>query len=256
MKIDFYKYHGTGNDFIMIDGRTGIELSTEQIQFLCDRHFGIGSDGLLIVRNSHDYDFRMQFYNPDGSEGSFCGNGARCIVKFAKQLDIIANKCFFIAKDGIHKAQIINENVQLQMIDVADYKIYDDLIYLNTGTQHAVVFVDDIDRIDIKNSATKIRFDQRFAPQGTNVNFIQKYKDGIKIRTYEKGVEAETLSCGTGVVASSLAYALEHKIEKGRIRVKAKGGDLSVDFEKNETGFEKIFLTAQAKLVFFGEIDV
>ncbi|MEA3450721.1 MAG: diaminopimelate epimerase [Bacteroidota bacterium] len=256
MKIHIYKYQGTGNDFVMIDGRDGITLSDEQIVFLCNRNFGVGSDGLIILRNSVDYDFQMEFYNPDGSEATFCGNGARCIVKFAQKLNIIDNECTFVAKDGKHSAQIIDDKVKLQMIDVENIRAYDDLIYMNTGTHHSVVFVDNVDTVEINESAPKIRFDDRFAPDGTNVNFIQKYKTGIKVRTFEKGVEAETLSCGTGVVASALAFAIKNNISGRNISVYAKGGDLSVDFNKNINGFVNVFLTGMAKFVFDAYIEL
>jgi len=198
----------------------------------------------------------MEFFNPDGSEATFCGNGARCIVKFANQLNIIDNECTFVAKDGTHSALIVNEKVKLQMIDVDKIEIFDDLIYLNTGTQHAVVFVDEVDSVKINVAAPKIRFDNRFAPEGTNVNYIQKYNNGIKIRTFEKGVEAETLSCGTGIVASALAFAIKNDIINGDIQVKVKGGNLSVLFEKKNEKFEKVFLTGLAKFVFDANIII
>lgn len=256
MRINFYKYHGTGNDFVMIDGRDERLFSSEQIRFLCNRNFGIGSDGLLIIKNSDNLDFRMEFYNPDGSEASFCGNGARCIVKFAHQLGIIDNKCEFFAKDGKHSAEISDNKVSLQMIDVVDIKMFEDLIYLNTGTHHTAVFVDDVDEIDINSIAPKIRFDKRFSPLGTNVNFIQSYEDGIKVRTYEKGVEAETLSCGTGVVASALAYVLKNDFSLQKIKVKVKGGNLEVKFEKDIEGFKNVFLIGPAQLVYSGQIEI
>lgn len=256
MKTDFYKYHGTGNDFVMIDGRDGRFFSAQQIRSLCNRHFGIGSDGLLIIRNDDELDFKMEFFNPDGSEATFCGNGARCIVKFANQLGIVENKCEFVAKDGKHSAEILNDKVSLRMIDIADIKVFDDLIYLNTGTHHTAVFVDDVEAIDINSVAAKIRFDNRFSPLGTNVNFIQAYEDGIKVRTYEKGVEAETLSCGTGVVASALAYCLKNDFSLQEIKVKVKGGNLEVKFEKDNERFINVFLIGPAVLVYSGEIEI
>ena len=256
MKIHFYKYHGTGNDFIVIDGRKGITINKEQIQFLCDRHFGVGSDGLLIVRNSEEYDFRMEFYNPDGSEATFCGNGARCIVKFARELNIIDNSCIFVAKDGEHFARIIDEKVKLKMIDVDNIKIFEDLIYINTGTHHSVVFVDNVDKVNIEKIAPKIRYDERFAPEGTNVNFVQQSENAIKVRTFEKGVEAETLSCGTGAVASVLSYSIKKQISSQEIKVKVKGGDLWVSFEKNSDVFTNVYLIGSALLVFDAYIEV
>ncbi len=252
----FYKYHGTGNDFIMIDGRDNKKITSEQVKFLCDRHFGIGSDGILIIRKSDKYDFRMQFYNPDGTEATFCGNGARCIVKFANQLGIIKNQCYFEAKDGVHKAEILNKNVRLKMSDVSDFKIIDKLVYLNTGTQHIVKFVEDIEKIKVQYEGPKFRYDKRFAPEGTNVNFVQINNKELFVRTYEKGVEAETLSCGTGIVASALAFALTNAINKDKIILKTHGGKLTVEFEKLENKFKNIYLTAEAIKVFEGQINL
>lgn len=254
MDLEFLKYQASGNDFIMIDGRNDIKLNPEQIKFLCDRHFGIGSDGILIIRNSKKFDFRMEFYNPDGTQATFCGNGGRCIVKFAQELKIINSECKFEAADGRHSAQIIKNKVKLQMIDVTDIKIFDDLIYLNTGTHHAVKFVNELNDELIEN-APNIRYDKRFQPFGTNVNFVEQAGSKLKVRTYEKGVEAETLSCGTGVVASALAYALNKKLNSGQITVKARGGELKVEFQKSLKGFENVYLIGEAKKVFKGSIS-
>lgn len=254
--MHFYKYHGTGNDFIMLDGRKNLQLTFEQIQKLCDRNFGIGSDGLLIVRKNKNADFTMEFYNPDGSVATFCGNGARCIVKFANFLQIIENETVFEAKDGLHIAKIIDENVDLQMINVENFKFVDDLIYMNTGTHHVVKFVENVDEIEIMNDARKIRYDKRFAPEGTNVNYVQICEDYIKIRTYEKGVEAETLSCGTGVTASAIAFAIKKNISNSIVNVKAKGGNLRVSFEKENNIFKNIHLIGNAVKVFEGQIDI
>lgn len=253
--MKFYKYHGTGNDFIMIDGRNNIQLSTEKIQQLCNRNFGIGSDGILIIRNNSQVDFTMEFYNPDGSLATFCGNGARCIVKFAQELQIIDNNCTFEAKDGLHKAKIINQKVDLQMIDVEKHEFIEEMIYLNTGTQHLVKFANNIDAIQIMTEAPVLRYNKHFEPSGTNVNFVEETENNIKIRTYEKGVEAETLSCGTGVTASAIAYAIKNNITKSTINVQTKGGNLQVSFEKNNEKFTNIHLIGNAIKVFKGEIS-
>ncbi len=249
----FYKYHGTGNDFILIDGRKNISLSKKNIEYLCKRHFGIGSDGLLILKNSKTYDFIMDFYNPDGSQATFCGNGARCIVKFAQFLKIIKNKTIFQAKDGTHNAHIQKNKVSLQMLNVEKIKEIDDLIFLNTGTAHTVKFVNDIENINIEE-ARKIRYNKKINKKGTNVNFVQIFDNYIKIRTYEKGVEAETLSCGTGVTAAAIAYAYKTNFKKTKIYVKSNGGDLSVSFKKKKNIFNDIFLTGNAIQIFKGYI--
>jgi len=253
--MKFHKYHGTGNDFIMIDGRNNFQFSTEQIKNLCHRNFGIGSNGVLIIRNNKKVDFTMEFYNPDGSVATFCGNGARCIVNFAKQLQIIDNDTIFEAKDGFHKAQIIHNLVDLQMIDVENHKIFNDIIYMNTGTHHVVKFVENVDEIDILKEAPLIRYSKNFKPEGTNVNYVQIIDNDIKIRTYEKGVEAETLSCGTGVTASALAFAIKNNYRKKLINVQTKGGDLQVSFEKSKLKFTDIHLIGNAEKVFEGEIS-
>lgn len=255
MNLKFWKYQATGNDFILFDGRNDLRLDTEQIKFLCDRHFGIGSDGILIVRKSDSYDFRMEFFNPDGSEATFCGNGGRCIAKFANEILDFPQNLKFIAKDGKHEAKVSGKKVRLQMRNVDVIKKYNDLIYLNTGTHHAVIFTEkEIENIN--EIARPVRYDERFAPEGTNVNFVRVRDGKLYVRTYEKGVEAETLSCGTGVVASALAFAYEYHISESRVEVLTKGGHLSVDFNKIGDKFSKIFLTGEALKVFEGEIEI
>lgn len=253
--MKFHKYQGTGNDFIMIDGRNDLQLSTEKIQQLCNRNFGIGSDGLLIIRNNSRVDFTMEFYNPDGSVASFCGNGARCIVKFAQELKIIDKICTFEAKDELHKAKIVDQNIDLQMIDIEKYEYHKNNIFLNTGTQHLVKFVNNVNDIQIMTEAPALRYDKYFEPHGPNVNFVEESKTNIKIRTYEKGVEAETLSCGTGVTAAAIAYAIKNNISKSTVNVQTKGGNLQVSFEKNNEKFTNIHLIGNAIKVFEGEID-
>ncbi|MBN2892060.1 MAG: diaminopimelate epimerase [Bacteroidales bacterium] len=255
--MKFYKYHGTGNDFIVIDGRNEKFTPNEKIiQQLCDRNFGIGSDGLLLLKSHQKYDFEMNFYNPDGSEATFCGNGARCIVAFAKYLNIIDKETTFLAKDGEHSAYFENDEVVLKMIDIDDIKTFGELFYTNTGTHHVVKFVDNVDAIDIMNEAPKIRYQKDFEPFGTNVNFVQKCNGFIKVRTYEKGVEKETLSCGTGVVASALIYAYTADNLISKVNIQAKGGNLKVTFEKTEIGFKNVFLQGNAVKVFSGNVDI
>jgi len=253
--MQFYKYHGTGNDFIIIDNWfENIFLSESQIQKLCDRNFGIGSDGLLILKCHKLYDFEMQFFNPDGSEATFCGNGARCIAAFARYLDIISDKTVFMAKDGLHEVYFIDNEVVVKMKNVDLIKNFDDYFYVNTGTHHVVKFVENVDLVDIMNQSPEIRYHKNFEPYGTNVNYVQICDNYLKIRTYEKGVEKETLACGTGVVASALVYAHAYNFAKNDILVKAKGGDLNVKFLKENNIFTNIYLQGNAVLVFKGEI--
>ncbi len=265
MNIEFYKYHGTGNSFILIDNRSGdVNLDAEKIRFLCDKNFGIGSDGLIFMNSHSQYDFEMKFYNPDGSEATFCGNGGRCVVAFAKYLKIIDNKTLFWAKDGLHEAYFRGDDVVLKMIDVEDIRAFDDLFYVNTGTHHAVKFVDDVAAVEIMDIAPPIRYSKEFEPHGTNVNFVQKCENSIKVRTYEKGVEQETLSCGTGVVASALVYSFvadanrnfTEKIVQKSVKVEASGGDLTISFERTDKGFQNIFLQGNAVQIFKGSLSV
>ena len=172
--MKFYKYQGTGNDFIIIDERfENYKLTAEKIKFLCNRNFGIGSDGLLILRNEKKYDFRMAFFNPDGTEATFCGNGARCLVAFAKHLQIIDNEAFFAAKDGEHLAYFDSDNVVLKMKNIVVIKKYNNGFFINSGTPHFVKFVEDLEAINIMSEAAKIRYHKDFQPEGTNVNFVQ-----------------------------------------------------------------------------------
>lgn len=260
MKIKFYKYQGAGNDFVMIDHRQLIhKFSTKLIQFLCDRRFGIGADGLILLENSEQYkaDFKMKYYNADGNESTMCGNGGRCIVAFAKKLGIIEKSCVFEAVDDLHEAYFEKELVKLKMSDVNDIEQSDDFYYLNTGSPHHIVFVNDISKIDIKKKGAEIRYSSAYESQnGTNVNFIQKKGNQLLIRTYERGVEDETLACGTGVTAAAIASFIKYEKLKKPIEVKAVGGNLNVDFNmKNAQTIEDIWLKGPAEFVFKGEIE-
>lgn len=258
MRINFFKYQATGNDFVMINGfERDINLSAEQIRFLCDRHFGIGSDGLIILRQDKETDFFMDFYNPDGSQAGFCGNGGRCSVVMASDIGIIQKDTHFRARDGLHDAQVLeNSQVSLRLRDVCEFKDFGKEIYVNTGTHHAVVFLDEIDNQDIVQIARPIRYSARYGPEGANVNFVQiTGKAQIKVRTYEKGVEDETLSCGTGITASALVSAWKHGFDSP-VEVQAKGGKLLVFFDRKGKCFEKIYLQGPAKKVFAGEIEI
>ena len=230
MKIHFYKYQATGNDFVIIDARE------ENIKFLCHRQFGIGSDGLIIFENSDKADFSMQFFNPDGSGGMMCGNGGRSIVKFAADKGVIKDKCTFLAPDGLHSATINNDIISLKMVNPTLLQRFEDGYYINTGTSHFVVFEEDLNKINIIEKGRSIRYDERFSHyNGCNVNFVEEISlNNIRIRTYERGVEDETLACGTGICASALTYSIKKQLPCGThiINLSAKGGELQVRFEK------------------------
>ena len=260
MQISFDKYQGTGNDFILIDNRKNeIQLSKEQIAFLCNRHFGIGADGLMLLELEPGVDFKMVYFNSDGNESSMCGNGGRCITAYAKTLGLISDKAKFIAVDGVHEATISGvNNVSLKMNDVKSIEAGDDFFYLNTGSPHYVKFVEGIKSFDVFTEGKRIRNSERFAAEGTNVNFIEKTDDGIFVRTYERGVENETLSCGTGVTAAALVSAVQGiSSGKNNCKVATLGGELNVKFDKVlESNFYNIWLEGPADFVFYGSINL
>ena len=217
MKQTFYKYQGTGNDFVMIDNRqqTFDKNNTNLVSLLCDRRFGIGADGLILLENHDTHDFKMVYYNADGNQSSMCGNGGRCLVAFAKQLGIISNKAVFEAIDGLHHATIEGDIVKLQMQNVDAVENHKSHIFLDTGSPHHVQFEASIDDFDIKTKGAKIRYGAPYNEAGSNVNFVKKQSDtSFKVRTYERGVENETLSCGTGVTAVALAMHYIGETEK------------------------------------------
>ncbi len=255
MLIEFYKYQGTGNDFILINNfNRAYTPSKKNIEQWCDRKFGIGSDGLITLSPSEKADFKLVFYNPDGSE-SFCGNGSRCAVMFALDQGLVKkDKLTFEAFDGLHYAVVFDKNVSISMRDVSEVKIDSDSVFINTGSPHVVVEVNDLNRIDVINEGSKIRYDKKYNPVGTNVNFISRVEGGIAIRTYEKGVEGETLSCGTGVTAAALVFAFKHNCDDF-IAVKTRGGDLKVEFKKQNSGFANIKLVGPAEFVYKGIVN-
>lgn len=267
----FYKYQGAGNDFLIADNRDGgLHLTVEQIASLCDRRYGVGADGLMLLEKSPVYDFRMVYYNSDGSGGMMCGNGGRCMVAFAADMGI--SHFDFEAADGFHTAQILDaahgiKTVRLKMKDVDAVQTYDSLtgvrvpssgFFLDTGTRHYVRFVADLDNYDIVSEGRDIRYHaQEFLPVGVNVNFVEPLDGILKVRTYEKGVEDETYACGTGIVASCVAafvagHAPSMTMADGRVRydVRAKKDDLSVDFMPSEVRVaEDVWLTGPAAFV-------
>ncbi|WP_299392656.1 diaminopimelate epimerase [uncultured Gelidibacter sp.] len=257
MKQTFYKYQGTGNDFVMIDNRllTFDKNDTKHVAYLCNRRFGIGADGLILLENHEDLDFKMVYFNADGNESSMCGNGGRCIVAFAKFLGIIDHATTFQAIDGIHHATIEGDSVQLQMQDVSALEKFDSHVFLNTGSPHHVQIETDLPQLQIKEIGSKIRYGAPYNQSGTNVNFVSKVSDEVfSVRTYERGVEDETLSCGTGVTAVALAMNYIGETDKNRITLNTEGGKLEVAFKKEGEGYSDIWLIGPASQVFKGEI--
>ncbi|MEX1383615.1 diaminopimelate epimerase [Lutibacter sp.] len=259
MKLHFYKYQGAGNDFIMVDNRDLLfpKTNTHLINKLCDRRFGIGADGLILLEPSKKEDFTMVYFNADGNEGSMCGNGGRCIVAFAKQLGIITDETTFNAVDGLHYATIANEIVSLKMIDISEIKVTDSNVFLNTGSPHHVQFSKNIAEINVKKLGAKIRYGAPYFETGTNVNFAEKITaNSFKVRTYERGVEGETLACGTGVTAVAIAAHITNKTDENSIKIEVLGGDLEVSFEKVKNKYTNIFLKGPAEFVFEGNIAI
>lgn len=267
MQLPFVKYHGSGNDFILLDARTQhIQLSTEQISVLCSRHWGIGADGLIML-SAGDYavDFEMLFFNPDGSTGMMCGNGGRCISAWADELGIGNGKLTFLNGNKTYHAEIkqgMNNTrlVKLSLPDMVLPEKYKEDYLLHTGAPHYVCKVSKKTFLDIPlvELSRDIRFNEPFLSQGgINVNYLAELEDNILfVRTYERGVEDETLSCGTGVTASALCYAYMKDIAEGKIHVHTKGGELDVFFQRKNDGFEHVFLEGAATNVFHGEVNI
>ncbi len=258
MKLDFLKYQGTGNDFVMIDNRQHQfgNYDAKKIAFLCNRRFGIGGDGLILLEEHNKLDFKMVYFNSDGNQSSMCGNGGRCIVAFAKYLGIINSKTSFDAIDGTHNAKIEKELVHLQMQDVENIEDHKSHTFLNTGSPHHVQLENDLKAINIKTEGAKIRFGQPYGSKGTNVNFVSKITENkFAVRTYERGVEDETLSCGTGVTAVALAMNFIGETENNLINLQTRGGELQVAFNRTDNSFTNIWLIGTATQVFKGTIE-
>lgn len=256
MYIKFKKYQGAGNDFIIIDNRILCSnFPYPLVEALCDRKFGIGADGLMLLEEDEHYDFRMRYFNADGKEASMCGNGGRCIAAYAHRLGLFENSCHFLAMDGAHSATVNGNTVNLKMTDVDGVISTEKYFYLNTGSPHYVKVVADCRNYDVVNRGREIRYSEAFQPDGTNVNFITPEKDIIHVRTYERGVEDETLACGTGCVASALCVALLNGDIRNTYTIDAQGGQLKVSFERQGHAFRGIWLEGPATFVFDGEID-
>jgi diaminopimelate epimerase len=263
VKFHFHKYQATGNDFVIIDNRVSrLVFSRHQIEKICDRKFGIGADGLMLIENHPSLSFKLEYYNSDGSQ-SLCGNGSRAAVQFASTLGIVKGKSSFEAYDGPHDAEIRGDVVRIKMNDVSEVQTIGDDYFINTGSPHYIRFVTDLKNYPVFEEGRKIRYSDAFKPGGTNVNFLEVLDDNtLFVRTYERGVEDETLSCGTGVTAAALAASIRGL--SSPISIKAVGGDLSVEFQNGKSSsdnghsviFQDIFLIGPAKMVFEGHLEL
>jgi len=259
MILTFYKYQGTGNDFVMVDNRQNIfpKNNTKLVARFCDRKFGIGADGLILLENSKSADFKMVYFNADGNTSTMCGNGGRCLVAFAEYLGIISNRASFEAIDGLHEATIENDSINLKMINVDTINQFEEHLFLDTGSPHHVTFVDTIKNVNVKISGRKIRYGAPYFEKGSNVNFVEKIDENtFKVRTYERGVEDETLSCGTGVTAVAIASHKAKKTKNTTVIIETPGGMLEVSFDFDNNTYKNVFLKGAATLVFKGEIQI
>lgn len=263
MKIEFHKYQGTGNDFIILDNREDKwQLTKNQIAHLCDRRFGVGADGLMLLEKHPELDFEMRYFNADGGEASMCGNGGRCMAAFAHKLGVCSESTTFLAVDGTHEASIKKDGmVELKMLDVKEVAEIWNGYFTDTGSPHFVNFVVGLEKYDVFNKGKEIRYHKHFAPDGCNANFVEEINPStILVRTYERGVENETLSCGTGVVASALATFTKNKQDIDEYAIVTSGGNLSVRFVPTPSGdtivFKNIWLCGPAEFVFSGAIKI
>jgi len=262
MEIPFVKYQGTGNDFVIIDNRqASINLSADVVARWCDRKFGIGADGLMLLQEKAGYDFEMIYYNADGQLSSMCGNGGRCITAFAYSLGALEGKnAYFLAVDGPHEAVVTAADyVELKMSDVAEIEQSADFCFLDTGSPHYIRFVEAVNTIDVVDAGRTVRYSPAYQAEGVNVNFVEQLgANNIKVATYERGVEDETLSCGTGVTAAAIAYYMQQKSETAQatVAIETKGGDLRVRFRPTAAGIKDIWLCGPATKVFEGTISL
>ncbi len=256
MTCVFYKYQGTGNDFIMIDDRDAIfpAHDAKLIEHLCHRRFGIGADGLILLRNHPKADFEMLYHNSDGKIGSMCGNGGRATVQFAHDLGVIEDKTTFLAADGLHQAFLKDNWVHLSMSDVKAVVQENNAFFMNTGSPHFVQWVKNIDDYNVFEEGHNIRYSERFSPAGTNVNFMELTDKVLSVRTYERGVEDETYSCGTGATACAISASFSGL--KSPVQISTKGGQLAVSFEQKGDVFSSIYLMGPAEKVFEGMINL
>ena len=262
MSLEFYKYQGTGNDFVILDNRDGKwdHISEKTISHLCDRRFGIGADGLMLLNTQVSFDFGMKYFNSDGRESSMCGNGGRCLVAFAHKMGIKREEYTFEAIDGVHHAKVLEGGeVRLEMVLPQGMRcIHSETWWIDTGSPHYVQFrTDDWNSWDVYGLGKRVRYSEEFAPSGTNVNFVKELDDHtLAVRTYERGVENETLSCGTGVTAAAYLYLHSKNRESGKIKVQTRGGTLGIEVSGKGTEEEKIYLQGPATFVYKGEIEI
>ena len=256
MIFDFYKYQGTGNDFIIIDDRElNFDINNnELIASLCERRWGIGADGLILLRNNREYDFEMIYFNSDGLQSSMCGNGGRCIVDFARILGIVKNKANFLAIDGIHQAKFLEDEISLKMKDVTEIKKIEKDFLIDTGSPHYIKIIDNLEALNIEKEARIIRCSALFEYEGVNVNFVSN-NSNISVRTYERGVEAETLSCGTGAIAVAIAMYYDKLTHESIVNINTKGGILNVCFEEFNGVFRNIWLSGPVNMIYSGEFE-
>jgi len=255
----FYKYQGAGNDFVIFDNRSGLfeRNNIDLVRHLCDRRFGIGADGLMLLQHNEAYDFEMVYFNADGREGSMCGNGGRCVVAFAQDQGIVGVETDFLAVDGPHHARLHRTEgwISLKMVDVSEIQKEGDAYLLNTGSPHYVKVVTGLGTYPVVEAGQQIRYSDVFRKEGINVNFVEPEGAGYYVRTYERGVEDETLACGTGATAVALAMAWHRGIEgMGETSIRVAGGQLSIRFDRKGDRFTNVFLEGPASFVFKGEI--
>lgn len=258
MQITFYKYQATGNDFIIIDNRSNLfdKNNTKLIEKLCDRRFGIGADGLILIELEKNCDFKMIYFNSDGHQSTMCGNGGRCVVAFAKKIDLIKSEAFFLAIDGHHHAKIEGSFIELKMKNVTELKKIGDDYLLDTGSPHYVSFKSNVSEIDVNTAGAQIRNRKIFKENGVNVNFVeQKSENNFFVRTYERGVESETLSCGTGATAVAIAMHVSKKTSMNKIIINTQGGVLRVNFSINKSHYTDVWLCGPAKYVYQGTLN-
>ncbi len=259
MTLTFHKYQGAGNDFIIIDNREDLfpKNKTQIISKLCDRKFGIGADGLLLLEKSDTSDFKMIYFNADGNESTMCGNGGRCIVAFAKKIDLIDKETTFEAIDGIHFAQIEGALINLQMIDIQQIQHHKEHLFVNSGSPHHIVLTTHLKTCNVVSNGRKIRYGAPYFEEGSNVNFVEKIDENhFKVRTYERGVEDETLACGTGATAVAVAMYDANLTANNHLFIETEGGNLEVSFHKENDCYTNIFLKGPATFIFSGEIAI
>ncbi len=261
MKINFVKYQGAGNDFILFNGKTISELKGSTIKNICDQHFGIGADGLIVLKECPTADYEMAYYNADGNLGSMCGNGARCAAVFAFDQQIVdSNIMNFKASDGMHTAIVFPDGlVKVSMTDVRSWTFSGDDFIIDTGSPHYIKQVVGLDELDVKTEGKKIRNNNEFKEHGINVNFVEEKNNQLFMRTYERGVEDETLACGTGTVAVAICSRIKNCNPihgKFEVPVNALGGNLKVIGEFAEGIFRNIYLIGPAQKVFEGTIEI